>query len=321
MFLRQLILFGILIFVVWSLLLLGQANRPTQMSQWVYDVYQKKEQLAQGIHEPKIVIVAGSNALFGIDSGILSEYFKKPVLNYGVNAGVELPLILHLSKRVLKPKDTVLMPLEYPMYSYNGEAGVQMIDYLWAREADFFYELTLKEQLYLLWHTSFSRLIEGYRSTGGTPVTQGLYGAHNIDVHGDQMNSQKSMQTAGMRQELARHAKFPEQYGTDYNPKAQAWFYLDAFVHWCAKQEISVTFLPSTLMNHTNYINKVNEKDFYTRIMKDLQDRGWQAVGKPYKYMYNESYYFNTNYHLLSEAKVMFTKQIIKDIKTQYHKN
>ncbi|RUA00014.1 MAG: hypothetical protein DSY89_07400, partial [Deltaproteobacteria bacterium] len=59
----------------------------------------KKEKIAKSIQTKKIVIVAGSNALFGIKSKMLSKALHMPVLNYGVNAGIELPLTLELAKR------------------------------------------------------------------------------------------------------------------------------------------------------------------------------------------------------------------------------
>jgi len=151
-------------------------------SQWIYDVYKKKESIAKGIKSRKILIVAGSNALFDIDSQMLSKYFKLPVINYGVNAGIELPLILYLAKRVINKSDVVLLPLEYPIYSYNGKAGFQMIDYLLAREPSFFWELTLEEQFYILWHISLKRVLDGYFYKGDKSTLSGVYGVHNIDI-------------------------------------------------------------------------------------------------------------------------------------------
>jgi len=164
--------------LAWGSLIYFQLDRPTLMSQWVYDAYEKKIAIAEQINEPKIVIVAGSTALFGIDSAMLEEHFHMPVVNLGVNAGILLPLTLHAAKTVLKGGDIALLPLEYPMYLYNGTPNVQVIDYIYARSPEFFWHLTLSEQLSILWETTVNRLNEGYLARGGVPIAYGLYGAH-----------------------------------------------------------------------------------------------------------------------------------------------
>ena len=129
MFIKNFIIFFILTTILWIFIILGQVNNPTKMSQWIFDAYNKKEQIANKIKGKKIIIVAGSNALFGIDSKMLSSYFKLPVVNDGVNAGIYLPLILEISKRIINKGDIVLAPLEPDMYSYNVKPYLERVRY------------------------------------------------------------------------------------------------------------------------------------------------------------------------------------------------
>ena len=304
-----------LCFGLWLALVWGTAGHPTRMSQWIWDVYEKKECIACSIAQRKILIVAGSNALFAIDSKMLEKAFGMPVVNYGVNAGIELPCTLFMAQKVIGKGDIVLMPLEYPMYSYKGEPGVQMIDFLLAREPECFRELTLKEQFYTVWHVSMKRVWEGYGAYTNTPVRSGLYGAHHIDSHGDQNGTAISQRTEGMYREVLRHTQAPETYGKTFDAKALGWVYLERFVDWCKQREVKVIFMPSTLMYDKRYREDPKEAWFYSHIAQEVRKRGWIYAGNPYDYMYAPPLYFNTNFHLVEKARRLRTKKMIEDLK------
>jgi hypothetical protein len=303
---------------LWIVVVMGQMGAPSSMSQWVYDAYKKKDAIASSIEGKKILIVAGSNALFGVDSQLVSGAFGLPVVNYGVNAGIELPSTLFMAQRVIQRHDIVIMPLEYPMYSYTGEAGVQMIDFVLSRESGFLSRLTLKEQFYIFWHVSVARVFEGYFKADNKPVKAGLYGAHHIDGNGDQIETDVSFKTDPMFAEIENHHKNPEMYGAAFDADALGWKYLDAFVQWCDKREIKVIFMPSTLLRNEVYLNDKKEKMFFETIAKRVRSRGWMFVGNPYDYMYDESSYFNTDFHLIDSARKRRTEQMIEDLKSHF---
>ncbi len=302
-------LLSLWIFVIW-----GQAGNPTRMSQWVWDAYEKKGQIADRVAGQKIIIAAGSNALFGVDSKMLSQKFGLPVVNDGVNAGVELPVILWFAKQVIDPGDIVIVPLEYPLYSYTGKPSVQMIDFIFSRIPEFFRELTLKEQLYMLWHVSSKRLWEGYFDQSSAVVTAGLYGAHHIDGLGDQNETEVTHRSKAMQEEIQNHISHPETYGEAFDPGAPGWDYLSLFVLWCQEREVKVIFVPSTIMYDESYAEVPKEKWFYTHIADVIRKKGWIFAGDPYDYMYDETHYFNTNFHLIDSARKIRTKQMIDDL-------
>jgi len=301
--------------LVWCGLVFGQSGNPTRMSQWIWDAYKKKQNISSKIVTKKIVVVAGSNALFGVDSKIVSHAFKMPVLNYGVNAGIELPLTLYEAKKVIRSSDIVLMPLEFDMYSYDGTAGVQMIDYLFSREPSFFWELSLYEQFYMLWHMDVQRVYRGYFYRGGKRVVRGLYGSHHIDENGDQINTTLKYKKKWMEDALKKHMLNPEKYGESFDRNALGWKYLQKFVKWCKARDARVIFMPSTLMKSESYFRNAKEKWFYENLANEVRKKGFVYVGKPYEYMYDISNYFNTNFHLTNKARKMRTLQMVQDLK------
>ena len=305
-------------FVLWSGIVFGQIGGLTKSSQWIDDAYEKKESIAKDIDGKKVVIVAGSNALFGIDSKLIENAFGVRVVNFGVNAGIELPLTLFIAKKVIRDGDTVLMPLEYPMYSYDGTPGVQMIDYVLSREASFFWNLSLYEQFYVLWHVDIRRVYDGYLARGGVRVSRGVYGAHHIDGYGDQIKTELKYKEPYMRSQIKKHILSPETYGASFDRNALGWKYLDDFVTWCEGKNVKVIFMPSTLMKSKSYFDDPKERWFYENIAKEVRKKGWNYVGKPYEYMFDSSQYFNTNFHLINKARKVRTLKMIDDLRKAY---
>jgi len=296
----------------WWIIVWGQIGDVTNSSQWVADVYKYKENIE--IKSPKIVIVAGSNGLFGIDSQKLSKAFGYPVINDCVNAGIELPLILSHAKRVIKESDIVIMPLEYPLYNYNGEAGKQMIDYIYAREPKMVKELSFLEQFWIFWHISYDRIYRGYFDSEDKKSLQGVYGVHNIDENGDQIKTEEIYQTNQMRLELNIADKNPETYGDSYNKNALGWRYIKEFISWCEDKKIKLFFVPSTLMYNSYYKNNPKERWYYKNFSTIAKSKGLNYIGKPFDYMYDKSLYFNTNFHLNKKGRDIRTEQLIKDL-------
>lgn len=53
---------------------------------WIPEELLVKEHKAQSIKVPKLIIVSGSNALFGIDSHTLERFIGRPVVNLATHA-------------------------------------------------------------------------------------------------------------------------------------------------------------------------------------------------------------------------------------------
>lgn len=311
-FFIQFLITLVILFLLWGGMVLGQGQKATQTSQWVFDVYEKKKAYAQSIDERKIVILSGSNALFGINSKMLEDSFGVKVVNYGVNAGVLLPYMLFKSKEIIKPKDVVILPLEYHVYTYDGTPNAQMIDTIFSRDMDFFYALTLKEQFLMVWNITLERILTGHEAKGGTPISSGLYGAHNIDVRGDQIGATTAAKNEHIEKEL--DALVPNNYGEIYKKDALAWHYFEEFVAWCDARDVKVIFMPTTMLFFDAYKKDAKERWFYENIAKEITAKGWRFVGEPYEYMYTKEHYFNTDFHLTSEARDMRTRQMIGDL-------
>src|ERR1035437_4918237 len=115
--------------LVWLAGLEAQLGAPTPTSRWVFEAYQKKARIAAAKPSPRILIVAGSSALFSLDSAALSRVWGRPVVNMAVNAGLGVHYILWQARQVARAGDMILLPLEYALFVDDDRPNAQIVDY------------------------------------------------------------------------------------------------------------------------------------------------------------------------------------------------
>lgn len=73
--------------------------------------------LARTIHEPKLVILAGSNGPYSHRCEIIGPIVRRPCINAGVAVGVGLDYLFARWKPLLHPGDIVYLPMEETQYA------------------------------------------------------------------------------------------------------------------------------------------------------------------------------------------------------------
>lgn len=301
-----------LLFMIWVALIWGQLGTPMPGSLWVDQSYQQKKKLADAIQQPKLLVVAGSNALFGVNSAMLESFFDRPAVNFSVNAGLQLPLILQKAEEVISTGDLVIMPLEHTMYYYDGTLNHVEIDYLLSHKALFFSQ-PLFRQLKIIAQTGIKRIYEGYKGLPDNFVVSGLYGAHNIDQYGDQTNSEYAKRPQWITQIVLNHKA--EQYGVEAQSRfddAEGLQRLRDFVARMQQKGACVIFTPPAFMFHPDYKEIPEELNFYSTLADKVKQAGLDYLGQPYDFMYAPDHFFDTNFHLTDESRRMHTQKLIQ---------
>nr|WP_315475654.1 hypothetical protein [uncultured Undibacterium sp.] len=298
---------------LWILGINAQLGNGTPTSRWVFDAYQHKSIAAQKIDSPKVLIVAGSNAMFGIDSGQISEHWQRPTVNLAVNAGLGLDYILIKAQQLAKPGDIIFLPLEYALFLDNGEANSQIIDYVIARDLIYWHQLPLTKKSAYAAGMSPERWIQGLRMPEDHPVTMGTYGAHHLDAAGDQTNSGREHQQSQEKTavELAATPAKAWHYGERATQESGAWARIGQFANWAKLQKICVIAAPTALLDHASYHNQILERAFYESLPGKVTALGIPYVGKPFDFMYPSSNFFDTDHHLQSWARTLHTRKLI----------
>ncbi|HCR97950.1 MULTISPECIES: hypothetical protein [Halomonas] len=307
-FLKGILGGGALVLALWVVLWAGQLGKAHPNNQWINEAIAYKTQLAHALSSPKIVVVAGSGAMFGIDSGTLETAYGRPAVNLGVNAGISLPAILHNAIPAIGPGDLVLLPLEYPLYNREESVSSSLIH--WANShPETFIQLPLKRALDVFIHTSFTRILEGYRGVPAGFSISGDYGVHNLDSRGDQQHTARAL-----REE--RHWNFlnslpDETYGTALQEGRFDGGRLRRFRDELLAKGACPVFMPPPLLRQASYRDSLPEALFYERLPFWASEEGLYWVGSPRHAMREANDFFDTNFHLVNEARSAYTQQII----------
>jgi hypothetical protein len=92
-------------------------GRYERAEHWLSDVYFAKQYRAAQITEPKVLIVSGSNSLFGFDSHTLETLIGRPVVNLAGHASLSLEFHIKMAEKFARAGDLVVMPLELGYYA------------------------------------------------------------------------------------------------------------------------------------------------------------------------------------------------------------
>ncbi|WP_447553444.1 hypothetical protein [Vreelandella sp. EE22] len=299
---------GFLALSLWLALWAGQLGRPHPNNAWIEGAVRYKQAQAKALPSPKIVVVAGSSAMFGIDSGALEAAFQRPTVNLGVNAGLSLPVILKSAEPVIQAGDLVLLPLEYPLY--NRDEGVTSPLVHWANShPDALLQLPLKRSLGVVAQTSLTRILEGYRGLPEGFVVSGDYGAHNLDQRGDQRHTARALREA-------RHWHFltslpPETYGETARQGHFAGARLRGFRDRLLAKGACPVFMPPPMLYQPEYTHVPIEAAYYASLPEQARRAGLKWVGEPTQALYAADDFFDTNFHLVDEARTRHTHKII----------
>ena len=299
---------GVILLV--SLILL-QEGTPTSSSKWASDLYRAKEQHASKSTSEKLLIVAGSNSLFGIHSLELERNYHLPVTNFGVHAGLGLKYILDRSKKSLKAGDFVYLPLEYALYQQESAPSTQLMDFLLARDPEYFHRLSITQQIQGYVSVPFSRILEGLM--GGSDEYLGssskTYNIRNIDGPGNQIkNSPELAKNHALKLSNLGPKSFGDGDISDYSKKL-----LTDYIEWTRKNGVCLIPAPPNLMSHEEYSSGVFPA-FTQKIKQFYADMEIHFIGEPENYLFPKHLFFDTEYHLNTAGVAMRTALTIEDL-------
>ncbi|MDI3489983.1 MAG: hypothetical protein PWP11_1260 [Thauera sp.] len=298
---------------LWLLAVTSLAGRAHIHNQWVEQAYAHKLAAAAAETRPRVLIVAGSGAMFGIDSGLLGNELRRPVINLGVNAGVLAPFIIKYARQALRPGDWVILPLEYPLYHDEEMINRQFVDFYTTHPLPI-REIGWQRWFRLMWQLPLERMLEGYRGLPPGFSVAGLYGPQNLDKRGDQINSEAAHRTEAMREAVRQSAA--EQYGVRARRGGASWARWKAFAQEIEAVGGCAFFIPPAMLYRPSYHNDVIERNYYETLSAAARSNGLTYVGQPLDFMYDESAFFDTNFHLTAESRSKHTQRLATLLKS-----
>ena len=317
-----------------------QLGAPVAAEYWVHEVKTAKLFLASQGSAQRVLILGGSNALFGIDSGLLEKEIGMRTVNLAIHGGLSLPYMFDYIKPVLRPHDVVVMPLEIEYYA-------RAYRYDWFRsnimawDPAYFWKLEPLERARFILAVPTKRVLNGViaqmyaaqlrrqrgrlvreaavitrdaieiwqtKSYVGKPMS---YTLSNLDEHGDMQNNRGTRYTGPSGSSLS----------STFAYASDLWAQLEKFAAYCRGRNIRLFVAWPALMTDPGLSDAnppVPRNVAYIR--SQLAKARIDILGRPQDYYLDRVYFFDTQYHLNEEGRAILTSQLVRDLRDALRK-
>ena len=129
---------------------------------WVRDATYVKEYICERTNNgPRILIIAGSNCLFGIDSKIIKEYAGYDTVNLATHGALPIDYLFKQVRTMAKAGDLVIMPLELAHYTRNTPYTKWFVNNVMTWGTSYFADLPYCEKAKLVFSVEPIRVLVG----------------------------------------------------------------------------------------------------------------------------------------------------------------
>jgi len=128
-FLIKSVLFILPLVIIGIALILSPPTKIRQTNFMAYGV--QKDSLLRNTLQPRLILIGGSNVIFGINSGLIKDSLRVNPVDMGLHAGVGLQYMLDSTRDFIKSGDIVVISPEYDQFygtlAYGSEPLTRMI--------------------------------------------------------------------------------------------------------------------------------------------------------------------------------------------------
>lgn len=284
---------------VWAQLL-----PPTPDIAWVQALQQKKLRAARKMDSPKIVIIGGSEAHYGLSAAILSDKTGLPAVNLGTHAGLDWSTHIELAKPVLNPGDVVLFSANYNLV--NSTARAMQVEY-WRQTDPLFF---LREPL---------RYWPAY--LGGDVIRQTLITmlqgdarensrdrAGRITNQGDEV---RNVVEDGRDPAHLRHLNQVEPpIGGYMGERTHAVAVLEEFADWARRNEVRLYIVFPAHMDMAEYKRGTTYALTFSQLNQLMRRLKLETLNNAWKTAMPREFFFDTPFHPTGEGRDRFTREI-----------
>lgn len=262
------------------------------------DIYNQKSLIVQRTPEPRIILIGGSNVLYGIDSEALKAKMGMSVINMGLTADLGLRFMIEFSKDYLKPGDVVVFSPEYEhLYDKNNYYGTfRLIDLLTNNPGSARLINTVEHKFHLLLLAPTAL------------ISRTLYGAHSLNPPisdaGDFLWNEISLQNK---------VKLPKGgviSGSDFSDIfSELVGYRESLLARNIKLYLSFPYVPSGTI--------AANRDKLDRLYRRFISAGFDVLSPPESCTASELYFYDTVYHLNAVGRILRTDQLAAQLQAR----
>ena len=280
---------------------------PQYSNTFVGELDEKFDRLNE-IDEPKIVIVGGSSAAFGIDSAMIEKYTGMPVVNFGLYAALGTKLMLDLSRSGINEGDVVLIAPELEAQTlslyFNSEMTLQAFDGSFGMMR-YIREENLFTLLSAMWKFAGDKL--DYIREGNAPNPDGVYNSKNFNEYGDLVFERENNVMSLYYDPNVMINPDPSVLSDDFVD------YINDYVKFCKRRGADVYFGFSP-MNEMGVVEGADDESFKAFSKHLEKELDCPIISNITDYVYDAGYFYDTNFHLNVAGVKAHTVNLTKDL-------
>lgn len=304
----------------------GEYRKP-QTEDWIFYAYKTKELYASQIVNRKILIVAGSNALFGINSKQIESSTGIPTVNLAVHASLGVEYILSKAKQILKPGDIILMPFEFELYHQTKDQQLlekTLRNYIISYDHDYLAKLSLADRLKVLMYPSginqedidiVKTILSNrspfekdavYRRILEMAKLGECYTGKTLNRNGDETCNIGKFPTKDLKRDMKINATPKEPIDTSSA--------IRDFCVFANTYGITIVPLYPSALNYPDYDSDEYKMYFY-EIKRFWLKQNIMFIDSPNQSLLAEKIMFNTSYHPNDKGRNLRTQNVINILK------
>ena len=294
---------------------------------WLDNLYKVKDYINANSSGKRLIIISGSNSLFGFDSSLIANHTQYQPINYATHAGI--PINYHIDKIIANAKngDIIFMPLEFEYY-YTKDHPKDDMWYisnmlLWGKGYKKY--ISIKSMVLTYFSDSpfatIKRIIK-YKKSNNNPIGEMVeiwdkniatnnpcgesvpYNYKGLNAYGDF---------------CAQENKEPYVVDDDYKSNLNAeisQFFLDEFARLEAfanehNIKIFLTY-PTTAENEKFSIENPKIHQYIANLKSQLAKNKFKIYGDFKDFHFEQTYFYDTPYHLNKQGAILRTQRFIE---------
>jgi hypothetical protein len=286
--------------VTWCALVALQLGVPTASSRWDAAALDRKARLAALRDGPRLLVVAGSSADYGINCVIIEAKTGMPCANLAVHAGLRLRYTIDYAERVARRGDVLLIAFEYQVYGEDGEYDPIFIDYVMARDPRYLRTLSPVALVRFALSVDGARLMQGLASGIAPPLPAPTDTTNPYSRDGDELHTAAALRTPAMIAAVARTVPIATLTGDDA-PTAFSRTHLASLAGWCRAHGVTLWATYPAIERFAVYDSSATRATL-ARVDALYRALGVPVLETPEDLMWPAGSFFNTAYHPTAEA-------------------
>ncbi len=268
-----------------------------------------KDENFHRLQSPKITFVGGSNLAFGLDSQAVESQMAKPVVNLGLNSSLGLSFMLEQARSNIRAGDLIVLSPEVEILTNDvdgagGSAELAAVFFVYPKSLKYVTSLRQLEPIF----NSFRWLLAENLKILFSPKDylerkKTVYLRSGFNEHGDMtlhLNSICSYrcdadaeQTAGLTSGLERSTLLLRKFNREVSLRGAKAIMLPPPYPACS------------------FSIEMKMKKLYEEVSKST---GLIMLGSSDGYLFPESYFFDTKYHLNKQGREIRTHKVVVDL-------